>query len=1320
MVRPTSPEMPEGVDWPDKLQLFGEIARGGMGAILKGRDPDLGRELAVKVLLDQHRDRPDLVRRFVEEAQICGQLQHPGIVPVYELGTFADQRPYFSMKLVKGRTLAELLAERASRGNDLPRFLTIYEATCNTMAYAHARGVIHRDLKPSNVMVGYFGEVQVMDWGLAKVLPRGGVVDDATAGRADTPVRNTVIHTSPRDSNSNLSLAGSIMGTPAYMAPEQARGETDRIDERADVFALGSILCEILTGQPAFIGRNSDEIEAAAARADLSAAILRLNACRADVELIHIATACLARSADDRPANAGIIATRVKAYTAGVQDRLLASERERAAAEARAIEERKRRRVTLALAASLLALITLGTGGFAWIERQRGIRASETTAGVTAALDRAALRRGEAEVATSNVVARWDAALAEAKRADDLVRHGESDSALRRRVMAAVETLTRLRAEAEDKARRAETNRALRAALDDIRLRQSDARRDEGHGTVFFDFPSADVRYAAAFHSAGIDVGSPESAEILRGSPIREDLLAAIDNWTRFKPRNDRARSALRALADAADDNDWRRGLRAAIHRKDADALKRLAGPDVTEWQSPSDIVRLAVALRDSGLHDDAEKLLRRAQVAHPNDFWINYELGSCLLDLHRVEGLGFLHASVAIQPESPGARWALALHQRNNHDPEGAIRTFRELQRLVPDDYWVAINLGGVLKDQGDLCGAIGEFRRAVAIDRDHLWGHYCLGDALMRVGKSDEAVVELREAIRIKRDDASSHAALGVALYHRGDFDAAVNELREAIRLQPAEGASYGNLGLALKALGKLDEAIAAHREAVRLEPGMAEAHNNLALALEVAGKNDEALLACREAIRLKPNFARAHNVLGNILNAMGKPDEAVAAYREAIQIKPDFVAARVGLGNALKARGKIGESVEAYRQAIRIKPDSVEAHNNLGLALQAQGKIDEAIAAFHDAIRHRPELAASHINLGAALSEVKHDYEAAILELREAIRLQPDEAVAHLNLAIALKARGSLDEAIAASRDAIRLKPDFPDALLFLGSALREHGQANEAISVCRQAVHLRPGDARSHLNLGLALVETGSVDEAIVAFREAVRLQPEFADALYQLGIHLDWQAKLTEALELLRRSVSLLAPGSPEAADAARRVPNIERKLAIESRFPALLKGTDRPRDTTEAIELGWMCYRRSLYAAAARIWADAIASDSKLCQDRQAQHCYNAACAAALAASGKGVDEPRPDDAAKAGLRRQALGWLNLERATWAKLLDSGANPDRSVVVQSLTHWLNDSDLASVRDPEALAKLPSAELEAWRDLWSGVNDLLHRAQTPRK
>ena len=230
------------------------------------------------------------------------------------------------MKLVKGRTLSSLLDERSDKLHDGPRFLAIFEAVCQTIAYAHARGVIHRDLKPSNIMVGSFGEVQVMDWGLAKVLPQGGAADDATAGK--TRERETVIATarSGGELDSDLSRAGSVMGTPSYMAPEQAHGEVERLDERCDVFALGSILCEILTGEPAFKGRSSGEIQRKASRGELKEALGHLDESGGDSELVALAKDCLSAELEDRPRHAGEVAARMNAYQSGVQERLRLAE----------------------------------------------------------------------------------------------------------------------------------------------------------------------------------------------------------------------------------------------------------------------------------------------------------------------------------------------------------------------------------------------------------------------------------------------------------------------------------------------------------------------------------------------------------------------------------------------------------------------------------------------------------------------------------------------------------------------------------------------------------------------------------------------------------------------------------------------------------------------------------------------------------------------------------------------------------------------------------------------------------------------------------
>ncbi len=248
-----------------RLEILNEVARGGMGIILRGATGIWAGNSLSRFSGNRTDEIRRLRRRFIEEAQIGGQLQHPGIVPVYEMGLLFDRRPYFSMQLIRGRTLAELLAERGASHEDLPRFLDVFERVAQTVAYAHSRGVIHRDLKPANIMVGRFGEVQVMDWGLAKVL--------GSSSGDEAGVRVVSTH----DLASTASLSGSVIGTPAYMAPEQARGEVLRIDERVDVFALGALLCEILTGSPPYQGHSTAEILQEATQAAASSAIDRIS-----------------------------------------------------------------------------------------------------------------------------------------------------------------------------------------------------------------------------------------------------------------------------------------------------------------------------------------------------------------------------------------------------------------------------------------------------------------------------------------------------------------------------------------------------------------------------------------------------------------------------------------------------------------------------------------------------------------------------------------------------------------------------------------------------------------------------------------------------------------------------------------------------------------------------------------------------------------------------------------------------------------------------------------------------------------------------------
>ncbi|MEZ6195588.1 MAG: serine/threonine-protein kinase [Planctomycetota bacterium] len=955
-------------DLEARYEVGAEIARGGMGVVYRARDLALGRTVAVKTIAPGHPRARDLASRLVAEARIAGQLEHPGIVPLHDFGRLRDGRPVVVFRLVEGRTLAELLALRDDDPAACPDLLDVFEQASRAMAHAHAQGVVHRDLKPDNIMVGSFGETQVMDWGLARIRGLPAPTSDEESGPVAVMLRD--------------SLSGAVVGTAAYMAPEQARGENDGAGTERDVFSLGAILLEILTGRPAFLGEDLADVLERARRGDLADAFSALDAPGVPTELAELARRCLAADPAARPDGAGELARAVAEFRSRLEARTRASEIESAAALARAEEERRARRLGVALAA-VIGLVAVGAAiAVALFLAARDERRADADRRAAALLERASALHEAAGSAPLDDLRSWGEALAAASTACELLEghHCVAAERLRDRVVAD--------AAARDAARRARR-----------RLREMRPHREDERSVAVLRAGLAEIFASLDLRPLEGEIGPAATA--IAVSPIAVDLVGALDDWYELEIAggSEDAADRLFGVALLADADARCREIRLDIRRGDREALRRAAAAAGGPADSAEFLSLLARGLRRSGQGDEEKRILRLARRRFPDHDRLAHDLGVVLLTgspTEQGEAARAFAAAVALRPGQAHYRSDLVIALRQLGRLDEALAEIAIVNETWPEDANAWFRRGNVHVARGEYEEALASFDRAVALDETLAQAWCNRGLALQRFGRTEDAVASYERALAQNSRLAAAHVGWGGVLLQTGRGDEALDHFRRAVAIAPKAEKPRKALAVALLELGFVEEAAERLREIVaEVREGETDAGSlrlSLGAALAMRGEIEAAEEEARAALQSGVD-SDARHLLARCRAARGDFSGALAMMREA---GSDATATGMVRGAGEREYAALADLERAVAAGAGGENDPLPARLGRAYLLGLRGEWSDSAAIF-DALRDAPEMkeTAPAVLVVAARSALGRDGESGVAA---------KEARAWLELAVA----------------------------------------------------------------------------------------------------------------------------------------------------------------------------------------------------------------------------------------------------------------------------------------------------------------------------
>ena len=897
-------------------------AKGGMGEIWLAEDPAIGRSVALKRMLGR---RADQQRRFRVEAQVTGQLEHPGIVPVHELGSNEEGLPFYAMKFVHGRTLQKVIKEyhktKAKAGDrDVEQFrlLQIFISLCQTVAYAHSRGVLHRDLKPENVMLGPYGETLLLDWGIAKVIGQPEINpvegDEAAFVHLEEPSSDTETQ------------AGSVMGSPGYMSPEVAAGLNAEVDKRSDVYLLGSTLYEILTGKPPREGKSVLDMITQAQKQP-PAAPRSLNP-QVGKALEAICLKAMAMRKEDRYPSALELAEDVQRYVAGdpvsaYRDGFLAR------------SWRWARRHRKALIRSGTALLVVGLVAFGIVK----LREAE---------QRRVQERREAEQRRVQ-----DAEEAERQRVEDVNEQKKLKAAAEQRQIEA----ERLKAEADRNAERLKELEQARVDLKEFRRLAEEARFYAAttdavtENSPYFDPRAGETRARAALAIAGkwgpkLEKLPLTEEEAAVKNELYDLLLLAAQVKSQQSTEPQTAQEALTLLADAGRYRDPTRGyyrLRARVQSQLADKAK-------------------------------ADEDQRRAEDA---------QTPTTALD-HFLDGEQYRKdASVPAEGQAERKAW-----QSDRQRMAQAMEQYRQALAKNPDDYWSHFQRGRCFLSLGQFAEAVEALGACTALRPKAPWGYSVRGFALAQLKHYKEAEQDLDRAVGLDPEFLPSRLNRGVVYWNQGkqkealaDFDLVLQAPKDKRLVQAAfyRGQLYLQLGDTAKALADFDQVIA---DQLRIRPiYLYRARIHFAQGNDVRGLADlDAYLADNRPF--DPRSWEAHGQRGRLLRLLyselpsdvrQKPSGQALAMQALIQleaaVKQGARSAAVfdDLGAMLELTGKVPEAVAAYGKGLELAPKDVKLLIKRGWANDQLNQRDEALKDFNAAAGIDAENAEAHTGIG-----------------------------------------------------------------------------------------------------------------------------------------------------------------------------------------------------------------------------------------------------------------------------------------------------------------------------------------------------------------